>query len=309
MRIFFLLLAISSGAWAQVQSPAKAKLGVSGSVDWEQGTLSAGASLDLASAGIRLPTGRIQGEELLADEYSRLLRPYILSLQADSSSTIEDYISRRELTLDVLDSLLLGVRKIPPSLSADLALMTGRYTLDLANLRSLLLPRLRAEEIRRPLIPSPAAEYTGIIIIADGELAVHGRYSSALVQPCLFPKVWDTDMNLLYERNILDPEASPGKTQTRATLVRYVSESSIFRPSPSGLSPELAELVGTKPLRIIARSVFGVRPTDPIIDKEDALVILSSEANRRLLREGRVAMVLNEKTLRSSLGSGGEKQL
>jgi hypothetical protein len=104
-------------------------------------------------------------------------------------------------------------------------------------------------------------------------------------------------MNLLYERNILAPEAA----QSHAALVRYVPESSIFRPTPSGLSPELTALVGAHPLRIIARGVFGVRPTDPIIDRGDALIILSSEANQGLLREGKVAIVLSEKTLKSPL--------
>jgi hypothetical protein len=54
-------------------------------------------------------------------------------------------------------------------------------------------------------------------------------------------------------------------------------------------------------LRIIARGVFGARPTDPIIDRDDALLILSTEANRRLLREGRIAIVLNSEVLKHPL--------
>jgi hypothetical protein len=57
--------------------------------------------------------------------------------------------------------------------------------------------------------------------------------------------------------------------------------------------------VGSNPLRILAREVFGLNPTDPVIDREDALKILSSENNRRLLREGRVVLVLNETKLKS----------
>jgi hypothetical protein len=47
--------------------------------------------------------------------------------------------------------------------------------------------------------------------------------------------------------------------------------------------------------------VYGIRPTDPIIDREDALLILSSEENIRLLREGRVAIVLDQSVLRNPL--------
>jgi hypothetical protein len=56
--------------------------------------------------------------------------------------------------------------------------------------------------------------------------------------------------------------------------------------------------VGSNPLRIIARGVFGIDPTDPVIDRDDALLILSTENNRRLLREGRVVLVLNEGKLK-----------
>jgi hypothetical protein len=90
-------------------------------------------------------------------------------------------------------------------------------------------------------------------------------------------------------------------TAQNAGMVRYVSPSSVFRPTPSGLSPELTALVGNNPLRIIARGVYGIRPTDPIIDREDALIILSSDDNIRLLREGRVALVLNQGVLKSPL--------
>jgi hypothetical protein len=80
-------------------------------------------------------------------------------------------------------------------------------------------------------------------------------------------------------------------------MVRYAPPESIFRPSPSGIDPALAELVGENPLRILARGVFGTRPTDPVIDWEDALLILSSEQNREHLRQGRVALILNGDTL------------
>ena len=54
---------------------------------------------------------------------------------------------------------------------------------------------------------------------------------------------------------------------------------------------------GPNPLRSIAREVFGIRPTDPVIDREDALLIISSEENRRLLREGKVVLILHQDVL------------
>jgi hypothetical protein len=90
-------------------------------------------------------------------------------------------------------------------------------------------------------------------------------------------------------------------TNSEAGMVCYVSRESILAKSPSGLDEKLLSRVGANPLRIMARGVFGETPTDPIIDIEDARIILSSEANRRLLREGRVAVVLDRSVLKTSL--------
>jgi hypothetical protein len=145
------------------------------------------------------------------------------------------------------------------------------------------------------LNPVPAPAYTGIVIIAAETLPVHGTRSAALLQPCLFPKIWDADMNLIFERNMFDPKAG--------TMVRYFSIREIFAGGPSGLSPEVTAIVGDRPLRIFASGVFGIQPTDPIISREDALLIISNNENRKLLREGRVAMIIDDTMLKSPLKS------
>jgi hypothetical protein len=278
--------------WIAVRAGGQTQIDISARIEWEKMELTARVALDLASAGIKLPTGRSQAEDTIDIEYVSLMRPHILAIPIDSSDTMGDLINRGELSLNFPASIAAAARSIPPVLSTDLTRLFASYTIDLTAIGSRLIMHSRAADLPRPLIPVPAADYTGIIVIASEALPVHGRYGTALTEPCIFPKIWDTDMNLLYERNVLDPAVFE-----KASLVRYVSEASIFYPNPSGLSPELTALVGPNPLRIIARGVFGIRPTDPVIDRDDALVILSSEANRRLLREGRVAIVLNENTL------------
>jgi hypothetical protein len=108
--------------------------------------------------------------------------------------------------------------------------------------------------------------------------------------PCLFPKIWDSEMNLIYERNMLEVQST--------SMVSYAPLNSIFQKNPSGLSEELAAIVGERPLRIFAHGVFGIKPTDLIIDRSDAMLIISSEENRRLLSEGKVAILLNDSVLR-----------
>jgi hypothetical protein len=143
------------------------------------------------------------------------------------------------------------------------------------------------------LNPVSAPAYTGIIIIAAETLPIHGSKNSALIQPCLFPKIWDAEMKLIFERNMFNPGAD--------TMVRYFTTKEIFDTSPSGLSPAMSAVVGNRPLRIFARGVFGIYPTDPIISQEDALQIISREENRSLLREGRIAIIIDDSLLKSPL--------
>jgi hypothetical protein len=272
---------------------SQTNVAISGSIEWERMELTAAVTVDLGAIGIRLPTGRIHAEEVITDEYPHLVRPYLLSIPVDSSTTLGDLFNQGEISLQGTDTISLSARKIAPSLSIDLTVMSSQYTLNLYKLSTSLIRHSRPKDTIRVLLPTQAASYTGIIIIANEALPVHGRNTASLTVPCIFPKIWDTKMNLIYERNMIDPE-------TVQSMVKYVSPDSIFRPTPSGLEENLAKLVGSNPLRIIARGVFGIRPTDPIIDYEDALLIVSSENNRRLLQEGKVAIVINNKVLRNS---------
>jgi hypothetical protein len=170
--------------------------------------------------------------------------------------------------------------------------MSVSYTLSLGSVSAALIRHKRPLEIMRTLNPVSVPDYTGIIIIASESLPIHGMKGSARPIPCLFPKIWDTSMNLVFERNMLDLKSS--------AMVRYSPIQSIFQNNPSGLTPELSALVGDRPLRIFARGVFGIKPTDLIIDREDALLIISSPGNRRLLTEGKVAIILDDSVLRSA---------
>jgi hypothetical protein len=289
--IIILLMAALAPLGAQSNPPGQGGLGVSGSLDWEKGEVNFQVSLNLAAAGIGLPAGRVMGEEILKEEFPQMLRPFLMSIAADSSTTVGDRVYREELPLSALDALSGGAKQTHPVLSADLLSIIGRCAIRLQDLSAALIRHREPAEAPRVLGAS-GPDYSSIIIIADGELPVHGRKARALALPCLFPKIWDRDMNLIYGRDMGDP-AQP--------MVRYVPPERIFRPTPSGLEGELGDFAGPRPLRICARSVFGRDPTDLVIDREDALRILSSETNRGLLREGKVILVLAAETLRMAL--------
>jgi hypothetical protein len=285
--IGILLLFCASFAFGQ------ANMGISGAVEWDKLELNAVISLDMASAGLKLPNGRTQSEALIASEYVRLIRPGILNLQVDSSSNMADLVERGEWNSSDIESIALQVRSVPPALSPDLRSLLVSYTLDIDQIRTALIRHRRPAEIPMTLNPVSAPAYTGIIIIAAETLPIHGTKSAALLQPCLFPKIWDSEMKLIFERNMSNPGAN--------TMARYFTMQEIFDTNPSGLSPAMTAVVGNRPLRIFARGVFGMSPTDPIISHEDALQIISSEGNRNLLREGRIAIIIDESMLKNPL--------
>jgi hypothetical protein len=271
----------------------QANVGISGSVEWDKLELNAVVSLDMASVGLKLPNGRTQCEAMIASEYIRLIRPGILNLPVDSSSNIADLVKRGEWNSSDIENIALQVRSVPPALSPDLGSLSASYTLDIDKIRAALIQHRRPAEIPMTLSPVSAPAYTGIIIIAVETLPVHGTKSAALIQPCLFPKIWDANMKLIFERNMFNPGAD--------TMVRYFTAQEIFATGPSGLSPAITAVVGSRPLRIFARGVFGINPTDPIINEEDALQIISREENRSLLREGRIAIIIDDSLLSNPL--------
>ena len=268
---------------------AEAKTEIKGFVDWETMRLRAEISFDLTSAGLRLPAGRTQAESLLRADYLNLIRPFLLDLQVDSSSTVGDLIERGEFTMTQADSIALGASAVPPSMQSDMRKISESHTILFTNFSSQFIRHTYPAQVIRTLTPVSSAVYTGIIIIASEEQPIHSMKGSSLPVPCLFPKIWDSDMNLIYERNTLETH--------NITMVHYSPLKNIFQNNPSGLTPELQRIVGTKPMRIFARGAFGIKPTDLIIDRSDALTIISTEENRRLLAQGKVVIVLDDSVL------------
>jgi hypothetical protein len=262
------------------------------SVDWNRMELSSVIRLNLHEEGLRLPSGRSRAEALLEDRYPALAKSALMDIQADSSSTVGDLVIRGELSEQEAGALAVRARRVPPSLSRDLSEISAGYILNLDEISSALKRHGRPQEVSAPLLTVPAASYTGILVVADGDLPIHGRAARLPLVPCLFPKIWDSAMNLVYERNM---------TASSGGMVSYVSRESLRAGGPSGLDPRLVERVGENPFKIMAAGVYGIVPTDPVIDREDALVILSNPANHRLLHEGRVALVLNPQSLRVEL--------
>jgi hypothetical protein len=291
---FFLILIFLTAAGVFSQEKNGEKVEISGSVKWDLALINAQVSLDLKTSDVKLPAGRTYGEALLKDAYLIKTRPFLLTLQYDSSSTLGDLVERGELTLADIDAFALSAISKAPSLSPDMRRITSSHTISLLQISNATLRHSRPSPVSRILNPVSSAQYTGIIIIATEELPVHGMKSKTYAVPCIFPKIWDSEMNLIFERNMLEIN--------NTAMVCYSSADNIFkRDNPSGLTKDLQHIVGEKPLRIFALGVFGSKPTDLIIDRNDALIIISSEENRRLLSQGRVVFIMDDAVLENKI--------
>ena len=103
------------------------------------------------------------------------------------------------------------------------------------------------------------------------------------MEPCFFPTIWDDNMNRLYEKNM-----------TKAAVAQ---QEGIVHYDYSDDESRYQERIGTDPLRIKARKVYGINRTDPVISRNDALKILSIPENINLLNEGRVVVLLDKERL------------
>jgi len=286
-KVFISLLIFSTAA-----AFADETTDITSIVEWDTLLIKSTVSLDLIKTGIKLPSGRTQGESFLNSGYLRLIQPNLMDLQVDSSSTVADLIIRGEFGLLEAENLALKAQSLPPALSPDLRKISVSYTMNLSDISAALLRHNRPSPVMRTLIPVSSSQYTGIIIIASDKLPLYGMKKSALAVPCLFPKIWDSNMNLIYERNMLESRNN--------TMVRYAPLQSIFQDNPTGLAQEIIDVAGNRPLRIFARSLYGINPTDLIIDNSDAMLIISSNENRRLLSEGRVVFIVNDSVLKNN---------
>jgi hypothetical protein len=246
------------------------------SVDWKARILSIDVELDLATAGLRLPEGRLMAERMMERDLPALAKNAVFALQADSYRTIEDSVADGSFDSEALVALADLARVERSSYSKDMRKFLSTFTLSLDKVAALFLSGATPSPIRAPLETTPTRAYTGIVIYAKGSLPVHGESVEDVARPCLFPRVYDSQMGLVLDRSVELPE-----TLANGGVLGYAS----------AIGVEAGERVGSDPMRVMALELFGNRRTDYIISRQDALRILSSPGNRELLRQGKVVVV------------------
>ena len=278
-RRYRAVLALSSALALASTASAPSPFGCDVQMDWSAGVIEARVELDLGLAGIRLPSGRSQADSVLTAAIPSLIRDRVLAVPLDSYRTVGDSLSDGTLEPSALDGFLEGGRRLESALSRDAQKLTARYAWSLTDLAGLYVRHSRPQEPAEAGRFLATRDYSGIVVYAKGSLPVRGERRESGLRPCLLPRMFDEDMNAVLERNFVDPEALRSWG-----CVGYAADLD---------DPVVQARAGSDPLRIMASGVFGTARTDAVITGDDALRILGSPANRRLLREGRVVFVLD----------------
>ncbi|MFP4364841.1 MAG: hypothetical protein ACLFR1_13345 [Spirochaetia bacterium] len=269
--LFFLL---TSGLFAQ-QIEADSVL------DWSQGTLTLDLSVSLADRREALPVARYRAEESLFRALPDHLRAEMFPLYVDSYHTVLEFSRTSPRIVTAINGLAEEGEMRFSRLSPDLQTLTVRYEFQLyPNICSLFVEHSDGYTPPRTVLYEPSAEFTGIVIYAKEEFPLHGEEGSHLPVPGLFPDIYNEEMELLYEREMIDPE--------------YARQWGGAAYSLEADTQEFEERVGERPLYIMPVQVFGKYPTDFIISMQDSRRITFDGMNHRLLREARVLVLYAE---------------
>ena len=257
--------------------------------DWTEGNIDSKLSIDVDKMGLSLPSAKTTSYHILKKYLPSLLKNAYLSVIMDSSHRLGDYLARGDIDLNDLNMIMDKGQEKSPVLSQDLRNLILFHRIATKDIARFFVKH----EVSRLPTQSPISRigkvYTGILIDARGKLPIHGEYVDDVLSPCIFPKVWDTNMMVLYEKNMVEP----------ARLMK----NNIVVYSDTLDESSYANIIGAEPLRIIARGIFGQNRTDPIISVQDSAKLLSRKENLKLLSEGRVVILCNKDMLKVTSSS------
>ena len=252
-------------------------------IDWTSQKFSSTITLDIQKAGINMPSGRATAVERINTKIPLLVKDALLSIKVNSFMELQDLVLHEDITLEQLSQIIDSGESSPGYFSKNAQNLQIAHSISLYDISAKLLSHNNTYKPKQPMDRIASRSYTGIVIDARGMLPVHGEFITEGTEPCLFPRIWDETMDLLYEHNMVQPEVI--KTQGVVTY-GYSSDITSYK-----------NRVGKDPLVIKARKVFGTHRTDPVISRSDALRILSIPENIDLINKGKVVILLDKDKL------------
>ncbi|HTH14722.1 MAG TPA: hypothetical protein VMB23_10045 [Spirochaetia bacterium] len=125
---------------------------------------------------------------------------------------------------------------------------------------------------------APSRDFSGLVIFAMGDMNWMGTGLKARWTPSLAFRLLDPQGEVLFDPSMSDPTFFQKWGEAGVSLGKFSED-------------RWRDRIGFDPLRIVARAVWGARPGDLVLAQGDWDRILSRDANRRLLAEGRILVL------------------
>lgn len=261
-------------------------VGYEATVVWGQGEYLLDMWSRLGTESQNLAKNRQAAEAALEQRLEAVFLQSVVSLPLSSRETVGSRIKSAPTVLPLLKRLVGSAVKRRSHLAPEMEDLRLRFAFPLygaGGLMTLFAPAGQPSPLERYLGFAPAAAYTGLVVYVQGSYPAWGREGArAALKPCMFPRIFDNDMNQVFDA-------------TQADRTRMSSWGLVAYSNDLDEVPYLGR-IGANPLRIVARAVFGTGDSDIVISRDAARLLLSREENLRLLAEGRILVILDAPT-------------
>ena len=277
ISLFLLLCLLGGSLWAQQEG-----LRVFERMDWEQGALILEIAMAMEPRQFD-PGSRFEVEREIERLLPGLFMSAVIQIPFDSYRTIAERIKEdRQLFRRLESTAAASSIKHDSRVRADLQEVQLSYRFPMygeGGFANHFITHSQVVPVHRKLGFVPTRNFSGLIIYAGGQLPAHGKDIRQKIQPAVFPTLYDEQMNLVLSVEMCDPE--------------YLRRWGMVAYTDSEQDSAFLQRVGATPLRTVARGVFGINATDLLLPREAVDRLLVREANRRMLSEGRILIVVD----------------
>lgn len=252
-------------------------------VNWVTKEFKSNISIDVDVAGIAMPSGKSTAIHVINSRVPDLIKDPLLTLNVDADRKLGDLILEQEVSYHDICDVISSSNCTMGYFKQDSSVFTTNHNINLPKLHSLFIKHSNPYRLKKPVDYISSKPYSGIIIDARGKIPVHGEYMKEQVEPSFFPRIFTEEMEIIYEKNMVDPSFSRKKGSVHYD---YSDDESRYN-----------NLVGNNPLHILAKESYGQNRSDLIIKKNDALKILCIPENLELLKQGKVVILLDKDQL------------
>jgi hypothetical protein len=250
-------------------------------IDWQEGTVHIDVIADVGNL-TSFGKARMVFVERLQREIGSLFCTALYDVRLDSYRTVKDVVETDGTLLKTLMDIGSAAKPANIHLNTTLSRLTASYEFEIyPDVMRVFTTHTRPVEPLVLLEYEPTIRYSGIVIYAKETYPVHGEDPAGKnperFRPSLKPKLFDTQMELVAEAEMMDPE--------------YILRWGAFGYTDSADYLRYKDRIGATPIFSMARAVFGDFRTDLLIPVDVARKLLATPENRELIRQGRILVI------------------